>query len=150
MNIYPLEKFFIYFSPYTAHAIEIDGVVFPTLEHAYQCMRYTDKDIIEEIRIARSAVKAWEASSKYKHLQISEFKHEEHKLKVMKDLMRLKAKQHEEITKALIDSGDATIIKHIVTYPPGDGFWDDGEDGKGLNHIGRMWMEIRQEIVNTM
>jgi predicted NAD-dependent protein-ADP-ribosyltransferase YbiA (DUF1768 family) len=38
----PLEIFYIYFSPYTAHAIEIDGVVYPTVEHAYQCARYTE------------------------------------------------------------------------------------------------------------
>jgi len=145
-SILPLEIFYIYFSPYTAHAIEVDGVAYPTVEHAYQCARYTDPEIIEEIRSAHSPVKAWEVSSKYKHLQISEFKSEDHKLKVMKKLMRLKAEQHEEIRKALKDSGDLMIIKKIVAHPPGDGFWDIGEDGKGLNHIGRIWMEIREEL----
>ena len=147
-QIYPLEKFYIYFSTYTAHALEIGGVVYPTLEHAYQCARYTDPNIIEEIRSARSPVKAWETSTKYKHLQIPDFKKEEYKLEVMKKLMRLKAEQHEEIRKALLESGDMQIVKHITTYPPGDGFWDDGEDGKGLNHIGRIWMEIREELKN--
>lgn len=146
--MYPLDKFYIYFSPYTAHAIEIDDVVYPTLEHAYQCQRYIDSKIIEEIRTASSPIKAWEVSSKYKHLQVAEFKNEEYKLTVMKDLMRLKAEQHEEIRQALLDSGDLKIVKHIVTYPPGDGFWDDGEDGLGLNHTGRLWMEIRDEIRN--
>jgi N-glycosidase YbiA len=146
-EIYPLEKFFIYFSPYTAHAIELHGVLYPTVEHAYQCQRYTDNRIIEEIWSARSPVAAWEISSKYKHLQIPEFKKEEYKLEVMKGLMRLKAEQYEEIRKALIDSGDLNIVKHITTYPPGDGFWDDGKDGKGQNHMGRMWMEIREELV---
>ena len=76
-KILPLEIFYIYFSPYTSHAIEIDGVVCPTVEHA---------------------------------------------------------------------CAELKIVKHIVTYPPGDGFWDDGDDGNGLNHIGKMWMEIREEI----
>lgn len=142
----PLEIFYTYFSPYTGHAIEIDGVVYPTVEHAYQCARYTDKKIIEEIRAARSAVKAWEISTKYKPTQIPEFKKDEHRLAVMKKLMRLKAKQHADVRQALIDSGDMKIVKHIVTSPPGDGFWDDGEDGTGLNHMGRMWMEIRGEL----
>lgn len=150
MEIYPLEKFYIYFSPYTAHAIEMDGLVFPTLEHAYQCKRYTDQKIIEEIRSAHSPVKAWEISSKYKHLQIPEFKDENYKLKVMKDLMRLKALQHEEIKRALLESGNQTIVKHIVTHPPGDGFWDNGESGEGLNHTGRLWMEIRDEISSNI
>lgn len=48
----PLEIFYTYFSPYTGHALIIDGVIFPTLEHAYQCKRYTDANIIEEIRRA--------------------------------------------------------------------------------------------------
>lgn len=144
--MYPLEKFYIYFSPYTAHALVIHGVIYPTLEHAYQCQRYTDPKIIEDIRKARSPIKAWEVSSKYKHLQIPEFKSEEHKLGVMKDLIRLKVEQHQEVRQALIDSGDLKIVKHIVTYPPGDGFWDDGEDGSGLNHTGRLWMEIREEL----
>lgn len=142
----PLEIFYIYFSPYTAHAIEIDGVVYPTVEHAYQCQRYTDPAIIEEIRSAHSPVKAWEISCKYKHLQIPEFKNEEYKVEVMKRMMKLKCDQHEEVRKALLDSGDLKIVKHIVTYPSGDGFWDDGVDGKGLNKIGIMWMEIRESL----
>ena len=146
IEILPLEIFYIYFSPYTAHAIDLDGFVYPTVEHAYQCQRYTDKKIIDEIRAAHSPVKAWETSSKYKDLQIPEFKDENHKLKTMKKLMRLKAEQHADVRQALLDSGDLKIVKHIITYPPGDGFWDDGEDGKGLNHIGRMWMEIREEL----
>ncbi len=146
-NKLPLEIFYIYFSPYTAHAIEIDRVVYPTVEHAYQCARYTDKNIIEEIRNTHSPVKAWEISSKYKHTQISEFKKEEYKLEIMEKIMRLKRDQHEEVRKALLDSGELDIVKHIVTYPPGDGFWDDGEDGKGLNYIGKIWMKLRNELL---
>lgn len=145
MEKLPLELFAIYFSPYTAHAIEIDGVVYPTVEHAYQCARYTDKNIREEIRATRSPVKAWEVSTKYKHLQIPEFANKEHKRAVMKELMRAKALQHEEVKKALLDSGDAQIVKHITTYPPGDGFWDDGADGTGQNETGKIWMELREE-----
>src|SRR4051812_13340533 len=102
MEKLPLEIFYIYFSPYTGHAIELDGVVYPTVEHAYQCMRYTDKKIIEEIRAAKSAVMAWQVSTKYKHLQIPEFKKDEHKVAVMKKLMKQKALQHEDVRNALI------------------------------------------------
>ena len=143
-NRVPPEIFAIYFSPYTAHAIEINGVVYPTVEHAYQCLRYADEKIITEIKSARSPVKAWEVSMKYKHLQIPTFR--DHKLETMKMLMRARADQHEEVRKALLDSGDLQIVKHITTYPPGDGFWDDGENGEGLNHMGRIWMEIRDEL----
>ncbi len=145
-NQLPLEIFYIYFSPYTAHAIEIDGVIYPTLEHAYQCARYTDNKIIEEIRGAQSPVIAWEISSRYKNFQIPEFTDSEYKLRVMKDLTRMKAEQHADVRRALLDSGDMKIVKHIVSGPPADGFWDDGEDGSGFNHIGKIWMEIREEL----
>jgi N-glycosidase YbiA len=143
-DILPLEIFYIYFAPYTAHAIEIDGVVYPTMEHAYQCERYDDQKIKDEIRSARSPVKAWEVSTKYKHIQKPDFRLR--KFEVMKMLMRLKVEQHEEIKKALLDTKDLLIVKHIVTYPPGDGVWDDGVDGKGENWYGKMWMEIREEL----
>jgi hypothetical protein len=146
MRKMPLEIFYIYFSPYTAYTITIDGVAYPTVEHAYQCLRYSDPAIREEIRAAASPVKAWEVSSRHKPSQLPEFKRDGHKLEVMERLMRLKAEQHEDVRKALLDSGDLLIVKHIVTYPPGDGFWDDGEDGTGLNHIGKIWMRIREGL----
>lgn len=122
------------------------GIVYPTVEHAYQCSRYTDPKIIEEIRTAKSPMLSWSISAKYKQFQIPEFKSDEYKLQVMKKIMRLKVEQHEDVRKALLDSGDQKIVKHITTGPAGDGFWDDGEDGTGLNHTGRMWMEIREEL----
>ncbi len=64
----------------------------------------------------------------------------------MKQMMRQKALQHEEVMKALRDSAGLKIVKHIVTYPPGDGYWDDGIDGTGRNEIGKMWMELREEF----
>lgn len=143
--IYPLEKFAIYFSPYSAHAVEIAGVVYPTVEHAFQCKRYTDKAVIEEIRAARSPLEAWKVSSKHKQLTLPEFK--DNKLQIMKELMTAKVVQHEDVMQALIESGTTQIVKHITTGPPADGFWDDGEDGKGLNHIGKIWMEIRDEVI---
>jgi predicted NAD-dependent protein-ADP-ribosyltransferase YbiA (DUF1768 family) len=60
--------------------------------------------------------------------------------------MKLKLEQRVDVKKALIDSGNTTIVKHIFTYPKGDGFWDDGEDGTGSNHVGKMWMELREEL----
>jgi ribA/ribD-fused uncharacterized protein len=146
MKILPLEIFYIYFSPYTAHAIEVDGVIYMTVEHAYQCARYTDQKIKDEIMRATSPVKAWETSTKYKHLQIPEFKSPDHKRVMMKKLMKLNALQHDEVKRALLDTGEQKIIKHIITYPPGDGYWDDGVDGKGLNEMGKIWMEIREEL----
>jgi predicted NAD-dependent protein-ADP-ribosyltransferase YbiA (DUF1768 family) len=87
---------------------------------------------------------AWAISQKYKKFQQPDFS--DRKLSVMEMLERLKLEQHEDVRKALIDSKGLAIIKHITTGPPGDGFWDDGDDGKGLNHVGRIWMKLRDEL----
>ena len=147
MEKLPTEIFVTYFSPHSAHAIFVDGVLYPTLEHAYQSMRYDDLDIKEKIKNAKSPFLAWQISQEYKSLQNENFKNNDHKVKVMFDLSVLKYNQHEDVKKALIDSGDSTIVKHIFNYPPSDGFWDDDVDGSGLNHIGKIWMKIREEIV---
>ena len=141
--------FAIYFSPYTAHAVEVEGLVYPTVEHAYQCARYDDAAIREEIRSQRSPVAAWETSTTYKHLQRPEFKESGHKREVMKELMRAKMLQHEEVARALAGTGNAFIVKHIYTYPPGDGWWDDGVAVEGENQMGKIWMELRDELRNS-
>lgn len=137
------ELFAIYFSAYTAHAIEYDGVRYPTVEHAYHCLRYDDPEIIEEIRMAKSPVLAWQVSQKYKNKQIDGFG--DRKREVMKTLYRTKLEQHVDVRNALFESGDVLIVKHITTGPKADGFWDDGEDGKGRNESGKIWMELRDE-----
>ena len=145
MKILPHELFITYFSPYSAHSIIVDGKVYPTVEHAYQCSRYTDHELRKEILLAKSTLSAWEISSRNKDRQIADFKNGDFKISIMKSLMQLKVAQHEDVRKALIDSRGHKIVKHIFTYPPGDGFWDDGINGEGLNHIGNLWMEIRDE-----
>ncbi len=136
--------FHIYFSPYTGHALEIDGVVYPTIEHAYQCARYDNSEIRKEIREASSAVNAWKTSCKYKDQQKEGFR--ERKFETMKSFMRIKLEQHEDVKNALQESGNQIIVKHIISGPPGDGVWDDGADRLGENRMGKMWMELRDEI----
>ncbi len=138
------EIFAIYFSGYTAHMIKYMDVLYPSAEHAYHCQRYIDEKIIEEIKTARSPFKAWEVSQKYKNQQIADFG--ERKAEVMEEICRAKMQQHEDIQKALLESGDALIVKHISTGPKADGFWDDGADGTGRNEIGRIWMRLREEL----
>jgi predicted NAD-dependent protein-ADP-ribosyltransferase YbiA (DUF1768 family) len=116
MDRVPADIFAIYFSPYTAHAIEINGVVYPTVEHAYQCARYADPKIIAEILAARSPVKAWETSTKYKHLQIPDFRN--CRREVMKSLMRERTLQHKEVMDALLATGHTPIINTLRRIRP--------------------------------
>ena len=144
VSFLPLEIFERYFSAYSPHAIEWRGHVYPTVEHAYHAARYSDATIVDEIRAARSPLKAWEISQRHKDVQIPGFA--DKKTLVMEELFRAKLSQHEDVRTALIDSGDMEIRKHITAGPPADGFWDDGQDGTGQNIVGKIWMRLRDEL----
>lgn len=137
--------FALYFSAYSPHAIEVDGVLYPTVEHACHCQRYSEKEICDEIRATKSPVEAWKISQKYKSRQYSDFNNR--KMNVMETLYRAKLTQHDDVRETLLATGSSEIVKHWVSGPKPDGFWDDGEDGQGRNESGKIWMKLRAEII---
>ncbi|MEK7068512.1 MAG: NADAR family protein [Patescibacteria group bacterium] len=140
----PLVIFERYFCPYSAHAVEVGGILYPTIEHAYHCQRYSDPNIREAIRAARSPLLAWTISQQHKARQLPHFA--EYKVGVMHLLCWYKAKQHEDVRKTLIETGHLFIVKHRTTGTPADGFWDDGLDGSGHNMGGRIWQRVRTTL----
>jgi ribA/ribD-fused uncharacterized protein len=138
-RIYPLDQYEKFLATFSAHAIEYQGKLYPTVEHAYHSSRYSDEAIKEEIRQAKSPYLAWEISQKYKAGQIADF--DTKKVAVMEELCRLKLAQHEDVKAGLLASGDDVIVKN---YP--DPFWGIGKDGVGKNMMGIMWMKLRSEL----
>lgn len=138
--------FALYFSGFSAHAIDYKGVRYPTLEHAYHCLRYDDAQIVEEIRATKSPEEAWRVSQTYKGKRLAKYAENDKKLELMEALMRAKLAQHADVRRALVESADRSIVKKIVSGPPGDGFWDIGE-GEGDNHVGKIWMKLRAELI---
>lgn len=53
-----------------------------------------------------------------------------------------KFEQNPILKKALLDTGDATLIENS----PSDAYWGCGKSGTGLNKLGRMLMLIRAAI----
>lgn len=60
----------------------------------------------------------------------------------MKEILLAKAIQHEEVRNALMETGNSEIVKE----EPRDSYWGTGPDGKGRNELGKLWMEIRNEL----
>lgn len=144
MEVSP-EVFERYFGAWSAHAILYQDVLYPTVEHAYHCMRYQGlpwtQDIVWLIHTAPSPYRAWEISQRHKRLQRPSFPFE--KVVVMDALCRTKHAQHEDVQEALKASRGFFIVKHVRTGPPADGFWDSGRDGLGRNRFGKIWERIR-------
>ena len=138
INFYTPE--FYDFNNFSAHALEFDGVLYTTAEHAYQAAKCTSPEGKEAIRTARSPLRAKEvANVTYK--ADKDPKWSEKKVEVMEAILRAKLSQHQEVADALARSGDEVIAEDS----PVDYFWGTGADGSGQNVLGKLWMKLRAE-----
>lgn len=135
---------FYMFSNLSAHAVEFEGKLYPTAEHAYQASKFNDPNAKEMIREAKSPLEAKTiAHSSYGNGEVGDWKRT--KVAKMESILRAKLAQHKEVEQALINSSDA----YIVEDSPVDDFWGGGKDGTGENHLGKLWMKLRDEINNS-
>lgn len=125
---------------FSANAVEIDKVVYPTAEHAFHALKFEDPNIREEIINSSSPVAAFHLGKKYKPQRRSDW--DDIKVGVLEDIIRHKALQNPDVKDALLLSGDEQIIEDN----PNDDFWGCGSDGEGQNHTGRILMKIRGEL----
>lgn len=121
-----------------AYAIEIDGELWMTVEHAYQAAKFTDETLQQQIKDARSAYDAKRIADEHV-AEIREGWFDE-RLVVMEQLVRLKLKQHPHILKQLLKTVDAEIIEDTD-----DAFWGRGQQSDGENNLGKIWMLLREE-----
>jgi N-glycosidase YbiA len=114
--------------------VTLDGMVFGSVEHAYQAAKTLDLD---HRRTIAALAKPGQAKRYGRKLKVRD-DWEEVKLVVMEDLLRQKF-AHPDLRQKLLDTGDAYLEESNVWQ---DFFWGVC-DGKGENHLGRLLMTIR-------
>ena len=67
---------------------------------------------------------------------------EEVKDDVMRKAVLKKFKTHAEIREILLTTADEKIVENA----PGDYYWGCGKDGSGKNILGKILMEVREEL----
>jgi ribA/ribD-fused uncharacterized protein len=141
MSVYFYGQWYDVLNNFSANAVEIDGVLYPTSEHAYQAAKCTDPQGKAEIAAAKSpSLTKILSNQKYKAAIDPDWGSK--KLAVMESIFRAKLDQHQEVREALIRSGD----EEIAEDSPVDTFWGKGKDGDGNNHVGKIWMKLRAEL----
>jgi len=60
----------------------------------------------------------------------------------MRDVLRAKFTQHEDLRALLLSTGDAKLVEHTAN----DSYWADGGDGSGRNMLGQLLMQLREEL----
>lgn len=141
MSVYFYNQWYDVLNNFSANAVEINGIVYPTSEHAYQAAKCTDPAGKQEILAATSPLLAKEVSNK-KYKTAKDPNWDAKKLSTMESILRVKLNQHQEVRDALIKSGD----EEIAEDSPVDTFWGRGADGSGENQLGKLWMKIRSEL----
>ncbi len=117
---------------------DYEGIVYPTVEHGYQAAKSLNADVRRMIAQALTAQEA-------KHLGLRVPIRNDWpavKLQVMEDLLRLKF-SNREVGNLLILTGDEELVE--------GNWWNDTYwgvcRGVGENHLGKLLMKIRAELI---
>jgi ribA/ribD-fused uncharacterized protein len=128
------------FSNFAPYPIQLDGKRWPTSEHYFQAQKFADEGHQEAIRKTSSPMIAARMGRDRKKPLRRDW--ESVKVEVMRQAVRAKFTQHEDIRQVLLSTGDATLVEHTEN----DDFWGDDGDGSGRNMLGRILMEVREEL----
>ncbi len=128
------------FSNFARYSIFLDGQRWPTSEHYFQAQKFDNIEHREEIRRAKTPTIAANLGRDRKKKLRRDW--ESVKVSIMRDAVRTKFTQHEDISEVLLSTGEAKLVEHTAN----DDYWGDGGDGSGQNMLGRILMEIREEL----
>lgn len=138
IGFYESEYYFL--SNFAAFTVEWNGQLWMTSEHAYQAAKFVEQDIQQQILHARSAHDSKQIAKAHKDHARNDWN--DVKRSIMKDICRHKLNQHPYILRKLKESGDATLIETSHE----DAYWGWGPNKDGENHLGKIWMELREEL----
>lgn len=117
--------------------VEMSGIVYPTVEHAYQAAKTLDKD--ERQRIADLDTPG--AAKKAGQQVALREDWEQIKVRVMASLVRKKF-DNPDLAQQLLATGEAKLIEGNWWH---DRFWGVC-DGQGHNYLGRILMDRRSKL----
>jgi len=124
--------------------VELDGMEFPTVEHAFQAAKTLDSTQRHNVQAAKTPAAAKRMGRRIKcrndWYDVS--------LAIMESLIRQKFARYPELRDRLIATGDAELIEGNTWN---DTFYGAVWDGKknewvGENHLGRILMKVRDEL----
>lgn len=140
INFYSTSDDYGCFSNFAAYPIQLNGNSWPTSEHYFQAQKFVGTPHEEEVRNAKSPMIAARMGRDRKKPLRRDW--ESVKVPLMRDAVRAKFTQHEDLREILLATGDAKIVEHTEN----DSYWGDGGDGSGKNMLGQILMQIRQEL----
>lgn len=115
------------------------GETYPSVEHAYQAAKTLDLNARQPFQ--DRSMRPGAAKAAGRRLKIRK-DWEEVKIEIMTSLVAAKFWMHPELSKKLIETGDAILIEGNNW---GDIFWGICK-GKGKNHLGQILTMVREDL----
>ena len=130
---------------FSAFRVEYNGVVYATVEAAYQAQGFvkTAPGVAYRIFEAPSAYEAKMIAHVNNDLRREDW--DDVKAAIMESLLRAKLQQHPYVKQKLLENGDCPLVEDSPT----DSFWGCGADRQGRNEMGKLWMKLRAELRQT-
>ncbi|BCA64656.1 NADAR family protein [Fluviibacter phosphoraccumulans] len=129
------------FSNLYKRAIEFEGILYPTSEHAYQAGKANKPAVRDWILSAPSpALAAMAAHGLYVWDVVPNWA--QIKFDRMRGVLRAKFDQHADLRELLLSTGNARLVEAGTVNNAVNRLWGE-VDGKGENLLGVMLMELR-------
>jgi ribA/ribD-fused uncharacterized protein len=119
--------------------IEMDGMYYPSVEHAYQAAKTLDR---KDRRIIQQQPKPGAAKRAGRRLTSLRPDWDDIKLGVMEQLVHYKFEHDPDLRTRLVSTYPEELVEGNTW---GDRFWGVC-DGTGENHLGRILMRVREEL----
>ncbi len=114
-----------------------------TSEHAYQAAKFDNPVVKEEILNAPTPDEAFKIGNYPENIRRNDWY--EIRVQIMEDIVSEKLKQNLYLNELLLKTGNKEIIESSST----DSFWGWGPNKDGENHMGKIWMKLREKIQNN-
>lgn len=131
-------------SNFSLHSIFLNNRIWPTVEHFYQAQKFSDPKQQEEIRCCATPILAKKRAYELADIHgLTDWIHTREL--VMLKALRAKFDQHPDLQHKILQSGQ----RYLMEFTDNDKFWGDNGDGFGLNRLGHLLMQVRDELQNT-
>ena len=128
------------FSNFSPHGITLKGLWWRTTEHYFQAQKFAVTPHEEAVRLAKTPKQAAEIGRDRTRPLRTDW--EQVKDDIMREAVRQKFRTHKDIRQQLLDTGDEELFENA----PGDYYWGIGANGSGKNMLGKILMEMREEL----
>jgi len=126
------------------HPFQLDGQLWPTIEHYYQAMKYEGTENFERVHSAKTAAEA-------KAIGNARFKKKRKDLKhvrttLMTRAVYTQAKTYKAVAGRIIQTEEVKLVENSQF----DYYWGCGRDHRGDNHYGQVIMNVRAKLTQEL